>query len=178
MTRSTPVRRPPVRRPTAKLLTTSLAGVLVLGALSFASVSTCYARGSIRQTKSWGIGVTGAFKGGNGLSFKTKMGRRFALQAYAGLSGLTSTRAGHVGADLLLEMHKIAGGRVLELAWNVGVGAATTLGSGGGRWFRGVFGLELLFRPLPIELVFEWGPVFGSGGFGVDHVGTHLRWWF
>jgi len=158
---------------TAKILTMILAGLVVLG-----SVATSFARSSVRQSKNWGVGVTGAFNGGTGLSFKTKMGRRFALQAYGGLSIGDSAAAGHVGADLLLEMRRIAGGRIIELSWNVGVGAASTLGKNGGRWLRGVFGLELWFRPLPIELVFEWGPVIGSDGFGADRAGTHLRWWF
>ena len=157
----------------SRILVATLAAVFVLGV-----ASTSFA-GTIRDGKSWGIGINGGYGGGNGVSFKTFLGSTFALQAYAGGHG--SDWSPHVGADLLFEGGVLGGGSVLDVAWNVGGGAATTLNSDADVWLHAVGGIELLFKPVPIDVVFELRPTFGfrssnkkvnAGG------GVHARWWF
>ncbi|MCO4764447.1 MAG: hypothetical protein KC502_23245 [Myxococcales bacterium] len=156
-----------------------IAAIIGLSATLFST--SAFARGTIRQGKSWGIGLTGAFGGSSGISFKTFMGRRLALQVSGGGAFGNGKAVPSIGADLLLEMPRLAGGRIIKLAWNVGGGARTALGKNSGVWVHGVVGLELLFKPVPIDLVIEWTPTFfGTGGADVDvrGAGTHIRWWF
>ncbi|MCO4764552.1 MAG: hypothetical protein KC502_23785 [Myxococcales bacterium] len=150
-----------------------VAFTLVFGAAATASAS------NIRQSGKFGVGV-GSGTTTNGLSGKYFLGTSTALQVTVGGNGFDFGGL-HVGADYLFEMPPLATGSVLDVAWNAGIGAGAVIGDPLILAVSGVIGLELLFKPVPIDLVFEYRPsvlLIPKVGFGFGGFTGHLRWYF
>ena len=86
-------------------------------------------------------------------------------------------------SDGLYEMPILASTAVVDLGWNLGVGAGLGLADGGGFGLAasGVLGLELNFVPIPLDLVLEYRPELGIvPDVDIDVVGFsgHIRWYF
>lgn len=153
----------------------------VLGALLFAGLSTP-AMAADPSGGTLGVGLaSGASSygfGGAGLSLKKYAGST----AYQGVVRLNNNYIG-VGADFLLEQPSFADlGGAAQLGWNYGLGANVGLGNNYlGLGASGVVGLEVLFQPLPIDLVLEYRPgAYILPGFALDLVNFsgHLRYYF
>ncbi|MBN1337505.1 MAG: hypothetical protein JXB39_16250 [Deltaproteobacteria bacterium] len=136
----------------------------------------------------FGLGIGGGF-GVSGLSGKLYMGDATAFQGIVGLYGLGSDHDNDglgVGLDYLLERPAFVSVAPLELGWNFGLGGTVAL------WddshddnlrvgASGVLGLEILFQPVPIDLVLEYRPgVVIIPDFDIDLVNFsgHLRYYF
>ena len=133
----------------------------------------------------WGIGVGGGTTGA-GVSAKTFLSDNQALQGVVGLYGPWGQGAQGIGlnADWLWEMPTLAEGEPVELAWNAGLGAGAALFpefNSLGVGVSGVLGLELAFKPVPLDLVIEYRPTLSVlPGIGLDPLAFtgHLRWFF
>ena len=69
----------------------------------------------------------------------------------------------------------------LDIAWNVGVGAGAVVGDVFALRASGVVGLEFLFVPIPIDLVFEWRPslqIIPNVGADIVNFSGHVRYYF
>jgi len=108
-----------------------------------------------QSAESLGIGV-GSTTIASGLSLKQYAGPT-AFQLTAGCWGGCDGVAASL--DFLVPMPAFANAQVLALAWNFGAGPAVGIG-GGEVGIAGSFvlGLEVIFQPLPIDLVLEWRP--------------------
>jgi hypothetical protein len=140
-----------------------------------------------------GVGVvTGLWT--NGVSVKSMVSRRDALQATFGASWTPFAYWPGLGAGLGLDwLHQapvLWDSPALRLAWNLGLGLDVRLATGGtsldvGVGVHAVGGLELLFTRLPIDLVFEYRPGVianprkgGGLAFTYGDLSIHTRWWF
>lgn len=158
-----------------------LAPLLICGA--FAVPSLAHAGASHRRSGTAGVGLGGGTTGA-GLSAKVFLSDASAVQAVAGPWGGWGNGGLGLSADYLYEMPTIVEGEAAELAWNVGAGAGvgifsktSTLGVG----VSGVAGLEVAFKPVPLDLVIEYRPTLSVlPGVGLDLIGAtaHLRYFF
>ena len=140
-----------------------------------------------------GLGlVTGLWT--NGVSIKSMVSRRDALQATFGVSWTPFAYWPGAGAGLGLDwLHQapvLWAGSSLRLAWNLGLGIDVRLAGGRssldvGVGVHAVGGLELLFTKLPVDLVFEYRPGVvanprrgGGLAFSYGDLCVHTRWWF
>jgi hypothetical protein len=130
-----------------------------------------------RYPGNFGIGV-GSTTIASGLSLKQFAGPtsfQLAAGCWRSCDGVAAS------LDFLANMPALASGNVLSLAWNFGAGAAAGVGDGSiGAAGAFVLGLEVIFAPLPIDLVLEWRPaVHVVPDVGIDLVtfGGHLRFY-
>jgi hypothetical protein len=130
----------------------------------------------------------------NGVSIKSMVSRRDALQATFGASWTPFAYWPGLGAGLGLDwLHQapvLWTGASLRLAWNLGLGVDVRLAGGRssldvGVGVHAVGGLELLFTKLPVDLVFEYRPGVvanprrgGGLAFSYGDLSVHTRWWF
>ena len=124
-----------------------------------------------------GIGV-GSTTIASGLSLKQNAGPT-AFQLTAGCWGGCDGVAASL--DFLVPMPAIADANIVTLAWNFGAGVAVGVG-GGDLAAAGAFvvGLEVIFQPLPIDLVLEWRPalqVVSDIDLDLVSFGGHLRFY-
>lgn len=152
--------------------------LLVIAALAVAPA----AQAKPREGGSTGVGVgSGTFA--NGLSIKHVMGGS-AIQANVGSWGTYRKFGGGLAlsADYLLEMPTLASVSILDVAWNVGLGAGAGLVSDSlAVAAAGVAGLEFNFKPLPIDLVLEYRPgllIVPDVSIDLVNFTGHLRWYF
>lgn len=168
----------------------------MFGILAVLLAATLFATPAMAQSSSdsskFGIGL-GAGTVAAGLSFKTLMSESTAFQATVGSwrgygrHWHFSTSAFALGADFLMEQPPIFNNEVVEIGWNLGLGAgvglisdATVFGA------TGIAGLEFNFVPAPIDFVVEYRPgLYVGAGYGdanlslsfIDFTG-HIRVWF
>ena len=130
-----------------------------------------------RYPGNFGIGV-GSTTIASGLSLKQFAGPT-AFQLTAGCWGSCDGVAASL--DFLANMPALASGNVLSLAWNFGAGAALGVGDGElGAAGAFVLGLEVIFAPLPIDLVLEWRPalhILSDVDLDILSFGGHLRFY-
>lgn len=152
--------------------------MIVAGAVLAMAPSEVQAQ-SIRQGGRLGVGI-GTGTSTNGLSLKYFVADTQAFQFTAG-AGFGNGYLG-AGLDYLLELPTLADAGVLAIGWNAGLGAGVGIGGGVlGVGVSGILGLEVLFEPLPIDLVLEWRPtvsVIPSVGFGLVGFTGHIRYYF
>lgn len=139
------------------------------------------------QGKTWGLGIGGG-TWTNGVSIKHMNGDATALQGVIGVWGPGRGGDGIAASgSFLFEQPTFASAEPLELAWNYGLGADLAIwdddkGNGGvAVGGHGVLGLEVLFVPVPLDLVVEYRPgLLLVPGVGLDLVNFsgHLRFWF
>ena len=116
----------------------------------------------------------------SGLTGKLYLSDAMALQAvlgYWGGAGLS------VQADGIWEMPSLFSNDVLNINWNVGVGAATILGGfyGFGLGVSGIAGLNFQLKNIPVEFVGEFRPTFVFGEFWNNFWpggGGYIRYFF
>jgi hypothetical protein len=145
--------------------------------------SLAHAGASHRRAGTAGVGLGGGTTGA-GLSAKVFLSDASAVQAVAGPWGSWGNGGLGLSADHLYEMPTIAEGDAAELAWNWGAGAGVgifsetaTLGVG----VSAVAGLEVAFKPVPLDLVVEYRPTLAVlPGVDLDLIGAtaHLRYFF
>lgn len=138
----------------------------------------------------FGLGLGGGF-GVAGVSGKYWFSHANAIQGMIGGYGGGGYYAPHgrygyygnlgLGVDYLWEMPSISDSGPLVLAWNVGAGVSTGIGSEFFLAVSGVVGLEFNIQPVPIDIVLEYRPgIFVSPFLGFDPVdfSGHIRFYF
>lgn len=155
----------------------------LIGILLLALPSLAHAGAAHRRSGTVGVGLGGGTTGA-GLSAKVFLSDASAVQAVAGPWGGWGGGGIGLNGDYLLEMPTIVEGDMAELAWNIGAGAGVgifsrtaTLGAG----VSGVAGLELAFKPAPIDLVVEYRPtiwVLPAADLSLIGATAHLRYFF
>ena len=144
-----------------------------LALIALGSSSNAFASSPIRTAGNLGIGVGGGYWL-DGLSLKYFMSDGMALQGVIGAWGYGhndyyyghdyyGTTYGEIGftGDYLWEEPALADSNGLELAWNIGLGPSLAAGSGYvALGVHGTLGLEFNFKPIPLDLVFEYKPGF------------------
>lgn len=129
------------------------------------------------QAGRFGLGLGGGSLS-NGITGKLYLSDAMALQAvvgYWGLGGLTAT------VDGIWEMPSLFSNEVLNINWNVGVGAGTILGSNFGLGVAGVAGLNFQLKNLPLEFVGEIRPTYIIGDWWNNFYfggGGYIRYFF
>lgn len=136
-----------------------------------------------------GLGL-GAGTGITGLSLKYMASDVVGVQGVVGgaFGPYDYWRGAGLGTtlDLLFHTPRIVDSNVVDLAFNGGPGASFRfLGDPAvGVGVHGVLGLELIFEPVPIDLVFEYRPgvLFAASDrapatFAYGDAGFHLRFW-
>ncbi|OIP35048.1 MAG: hypothetical protein AUK47_17330 [Deltaproteobacteria bacterium CG2_30_63_29] len=136
----------------------------------------------VRSAGNFGLGLGGG-TGTSGLSMKYFVNNSNAFQGVVGVWGLGRNHGSVIGlsADYLWEGPALASGSVLELGWNIGLGAFA--GTGDAFWLgaAGVLGLEFNFRPIPIDIVLEYRPgllILERVDADLINFGGHLRYYF
>lgn len=153
----------------------------LLALLAFPAVA--HAGASHRRSGTTGIGL-GAGTSGAGLSAKMFLSDASAAQAVVGPWGVWGSGGLGLSADYLYEMPTIVEGDVAELAWNMGAGAGLGIYSSTalpGVAVSGVAGLEVAFKPAPLDLVVEYRPtlsVVPAVGLSLFGLTAHLRYFF
>lgn len=155
----------------------------LVGLALLAVPALAHAGADHRRSGTVGVGLGGGTTGA-GLSAKVFLSDASAIQAVAGPWGGWGNGGLGLSADYLYEMPTLVEGDAAELAWNVGAGAGVgifsqtaTLGVG----VAGVLGLEVAFKPVPLDLVVEYRPTLSVlPGVGLDPIGAtaHLRYFF
>lgn len=143
-----------------------------------------------RTAGSRGLGL-GSSTAGAGISGKYFLTDKTSLQGVLsswggwGYSGYVGYRAGlGLNVDYLYEMPVIVEGDAAELAWNIGGGAGVGFfSSATPPWLAAaaVAGLEVAFKPVPIELVLEYRPTLWLSpgpAFGLLGATGHLRYFW
>lgn len=154
--------------------------VLVAMVAAMAAFGVSDAQAQIRQGGKFGIGFSGGV-GVNGLSLKYFASDAQALQVTLGANGFGSFSVIGVTADYLLEMPALAQTQILDIGWNLGLGARALVGDVFGLGLSGVAGLEFLFNPIPIDFVVEYRPTLDVvPGVDLDLVNFsgHVRFYF
>jgi hypothetical protein len=155
----------------------------LLGPIAPALPSLANAGASHRRSGTVGVGLGGGTTGA-GLSAKVFLSDASAVQAVAGPWGGWGNGGLGLSADYLYEMPTIVEGDVAELAWNVGAGAGVGIYSQSatlGVAVAGVAGLEVAFKPAPLDLVIEYRPtlsVIPDVGLSLIGATAHLRYFF
>ena len=147
-----------------------------------AAPTNAQATSKFRSAGHWGIGL-GSSTAGQGVSLKyfvSDVALQGTVGSWGGYDGVGGIR---VGVDGLYEMPIVASTPVVDLGWNLGVGAGVGLADGGGFGLAasGVLGLELNFVPIPLDVVLEYRPGVGIvPDVDIDVVGFsgHIRWYF
>ena len=146
-----------------------------------------------RQAGHVGIGIGGG-TWVSGLSAKFMLADQHALQLVVGYAGRPWgywrdwSRPGF-GAELdyLYHFPEFFQSEVVNLGWNIGVGGTVGIvpRSGIGIGVNGIVGFEILFQPVPMDLVIEYHPgimILAGGQAGIYPAlldfSAHLRWWF
>lgn len=144
--------------------------------------TTADAGASHRKAGSTGIGIGGGTASA-GISAKHFMSDSMALQGVVGTYGRWQDGSGlGLSVDYLLEQPTFASADVVDLAWNVGVGAGLGIGDSAlGLGVSGVAGLEFALAPIPLDFVIEYRPTLGLSPFlylDLVNFSGHLRYFF
>ncbi len=157
------------------------AAMLVAMVATMAAFGVSDAQAQVRQGGKFGIGLSGGV-GVNGLSLKYFMSDANAVQVTAGLYGLGGGFSVlGLTADYLFELPAIAQLGVLDVGWNLGLGANAVVGDAFRVGVAGVAGLEFLFNPFPIDIVVEYRPtlaVVPQPNLGLVNFSGHARFYF
>ena len=153
---------------------------MLLFLLGFLATSA-EAGASHRKAGSTGIGLGGGTASA-GISAKHFMSDSMALQGVVGTYGRWNDGNGlGLSADYLLEQPVVASADVVDIAWNVGVGAGLGIGDGVAIGVSGVAGLEFAIVPVPFDFVIEYRPTFlliPQPAFDLVTFSGHLRYFF
>lgn len=148
--------------------------------LALATLASAPAMAQGHGPGTFGLGLGSGTMTRLGLSAKYFMGDT-ALQANLGCYGWGCDGIG-LSADYLFEMPPLAEGKVLNLAWNAGLGPGVGLHSDVfALAAAGVLGLEANFKVIPIDLVAEWRPtllIVPDVHFEPVEFSGHVRFYF
>lgn len=152
--------------------------VLGIALLAVPAVSQA-ATSEFAQAGRFGLGLGGGSLS-SGLSGKLYLSDAMALQAVVGTWGWSSLS---VGVDGVWEMPSLFSNDVLNINWNLGVGAGGVVGGGfNGLSISALAGLGFQLKNIPIEFVPEFRPTFIVGNEFVRGLywggGGHIRYFF